>query len=133
MGGLWRLYSSKVASASTNYFEVDLEDVSAETDQRLVYFTSLFSASAFLVHDGQADVDLVYSEGIRHAHGVEDDLRRKVFDGDLFVNLVKSVLNHSSSKVYSQEELDAAKAVALKLLYRLLFVLYAESRKLFTC
>jgi Alw26I/Eco31I/Esp3I family type II restriction m6 adenine DNA methyltransferase len=129
-GRLWRLYSSKVASASTNYFEVDLENVAAETDQRLVYFTSLFSASAFLVHDGAADVDLVYDEGIRHAHGVEDDLRRKVFDGDLFVNLVKSVLNHSSSKVYSQEELDAAKALALKLLYRLLFVLYAESRKL---
>lgn len=129
-GRLWRLYSSRVSSASTNYFEVDLEGVVAENDPRLTYFVSLFSASAFSVHDGVADVDLVYNEGIRYAQDVEADLRRKVFDEKLFLNLVKSVLDHSDAKVYSQEELDEAKASALKLLYRLLFVLYAESRRL---
>jgi len=129
-GRLWRLYSGRVSSASTNYFEVDLDNVVAEADPRLRYFVSLFSASAFSVHEGIADVDLVYDEGIKHAQEVERDLRRKVFEGDLFRNLVKSILDHSSSKVYSQEELDEAKGLALKLLYRLLFVLYAESRKL---
>ncbi|MCW4003627.1 MAG: hypothetical protein NWE95_06930 [Candidatus Bathyarchaeota archaeon] len=129
-GRLWRLYSAHVSSASTNYFEVDLDNVVSEDDPRLAYFVSLFSAAAFSVRDGVSDVDLVYDEGIKHAQGVEADLRRKVFDGELFLNLVKAVLDHSSSKVYSQEELDAAKALALKLLYRLLFVLYAESRKL---
>lgn len=129
-GRLWRLYSSRVSSASTNYFEVDLDNVVAEADPRLRYFVSLFSASAFSVHEDVTDVDLVYDEGIKHARKVEDDLRLKVFEGDLFRNLVKSVLNHSPLKLYSQEELDNAKGLALKLLYRLLFVLYAESRKL---
>ena len=129
-GRFWRLYSGKVSSASTNYFEVDLDGVVAETDPRLVYFVSLFSASSFVVRDGITDVDLVYDEGIKHAQGVEDELRRKVFDGGLFLNLVKGVLDLSPSKMYSQEELDKAKALALKLLYRVLFVLYAESRGL---
>jgi hypothetical protein len=129
-GRLWRLYSSKVSSASTNYFEVDLEGIAAETDPRLVYFASLFSASSFAVREGVTDVDLVYEEGIKRAQEVEDDLRKKVFDKELFVNLVKGVLDHSSSRMYTQEELDTGKALALKLLYRLLFVLYAESREL---
>lgn len=129
-GRLWRLYSSRVSSSSTNYFEVDLDGVAAETDARLVYFVSLFSSSSFVVRQDVTDVDLVYDEGIKHAQDVEKDLRKKVFDGDLFLNLVKSVLSHSAVKTYSQEDLDQAKALALKLLYRLLFVLYAESRGL---
>jgi hypothetical protein len=129
-GRLWRLYSSRVSSSSTNYFEVDLEGVAVESDARLVYFVSLFSASAFLKKEEIADVDLVFDEGVKHAHGIEEDLRQKVFDGKLFLNLVKGILNHDASRVYSQGDLDDAKAVALKLLYRLLFVLYAESRGL---
>jgi len=129
-GRFWRLYSGKVSSASTNYFEVDLDGVVAETDPRLVYFVSLFSASSFVIREGVTDVDLVYDEGIKHAKGVEDELRRKVFDGGLFLNLVKGVLDLSPSKMYCQEELDEVKALALKLLYRVLFVLYAESRGL---
>jgi len=129
-GRFWRLYSNRVSSPSTNYFEVDLDSVVAETDARLKYFVSLFSASAFVAQENVTDVDLVFDEGIRHAQGVEADLRRKVFDGGLFLNLVKGVLDFTPSKMYSQEELDRAKALALKLLYRFLFVLYAESRGL---
>ncbi|MGB9959856.1 MAG: Eco57I restriction-modification methylase domain-containing protein [Candidatus Bathyarchaeales archaeon] len=129
-GRFWRLYSNRVSSPSTNYFEVDLEGVFSEADPRLVYFVSLFSASSFVVRENVTDVDLVFDESIKHAQGVEADLRRKVFDGGLFLNLVKGVLDFVPSKMYSQEELDRAKALALKLLYRLLFVLYAESRGL---
>lgn len=129
-GRFWRLYSGRVSSPSTNYFEVDLEGVFSEADPRLAYFVSLFSASSFVVRENVTDVDLVFDEGIKHAQGVEADLRRKVFDGGLFLNLVKGVLDFTPSKMYSQEELDRAKALALKLLYRFLFVLYAESRGL---
>jgi hypothetical protein len=128
-GRLWRLYSSRVSSPSTNYFEVDLDGIVAETDARLEYFVSLFSSSSFVLREGVTDVDLVFNEGIKHAQGVEADLRKKVFDEDLFINLVKGVLHHSRED-YSEEELDQAKALALKLLYRLLFILHAESRGL---
>jgi hypothetical protein len=129
-GRFWRLYSNKVSSSSTNYFEIDMEGVFSETDERLKYFVSLFSASAFVARENITDVDLVFDESIRHARGVEDDLRRKVFDGGLFLNLVKGILDFSAAKRYSQEKLDRAKNLALKLLYRFLFILYAESRGL---
>lgn len=129
-GRLWRLYSNRVSSASTNYFEVDLEGIVTETDPRLTYYISLFSAASFVLREGVTDVDLVYEEGTKHAQEIEDDLRRKVFNEDLFLNLVKGVLDHSPHSTYAQDDLDKAKALALKLLYRLLFVLYAESRGL---
>lgn len=129
-GRLWRLYSSRVSSSSTNYFEVDLEGIVSENDAKLAYFVSLFSASSFVPRQGISDLDLTYEGGIRYAREIEEDLRSKVFDRQLFLNLVRAVADHSPSKHYSQQELEEAKATALKLLYRLLFVLYAESRAL---
>lgn len=131
-GRLWRLYSSRVSSASTNYFEIDLDGISDSEDPRLQYFVSLFSASSVIPdEEGElSDLDSIYDEGVRYAREIEDDLRAKIFEGKLFLNLVKAILLHSSRKEYSQSDLDDAKATALRLLYRLLFVLYAESRDL---
>ena len=43
-GKVWRLYSSKISSASTNYFEIDIEGITDEKDPRFKYFISLFSS-----------------------------------------------------------------------------------------
>lgn len=129
-GRFWRLYSSRVQSSSTNYFEVDMEGVVAENDPKLSYFVGLFSASSFMERDGITDVDLTFDGGIKYAKDIEQDLRAKVFEGQLFLNLVRGIVGHSPKKKYSQAELEEAKANALKLLYRLLFILYAESRAL---
>ncbi len=67
---------------------------------------------------------------MRYAKEIEDKLKEKVFDKEPFINLVKAVLNHSPGNIYDQEKLDEAKERPLKLLYRMLFILYAESRKL---
>jgi hypothetical protein len=129
-GRIWRLYSGRVSSPSTNYFEVDLDGIVDEADPRLVYFVSLFASSSFALRDNTTDVDLVFEGSISHAQDVENDLKRKVFDEALFLNLIKAVIDFSPAKACEQEELDRAKGLALKLLYRLLFVLYAESREL---
>lgn len=130
-GRLWRLYSSRVLSSSTNYFEVDIEGIASEGDQRLLYFVSIFSASAFRADpEGIADLDAIYDGGIKYAKEIEDELRKKVFEEKLFLNLAKSILDHSASTKFDQQTLDQAKELSLKLLYRLLFILYAESRSL---
>ena len=61
---------------------------------------------------------------------LEGNLQGQIFDGDLFLDLVRAVLGHKNNKRYSDEDLAQGKKKALKLLYRLLFILYAESRKL---
>jgi hypothetical protein len=129
-GRLWRLYSSRVASASTNYFEVNVEGLSSESDHRLAFFISLFSALAFASPDEVGDVDVVFEGGLEYAQKVEDDLRSKVFSRQLFLDLVRGVIEHSPKKVYTKQSLNHGKDLALKLLYRLLFILYAESRGL---
>lgn len=129
-GRLWRLYSSKVSSASTNYFEVDIDGITDEKDQRLKYFVSLFSASALVPKQDVTDLDHILEGGVQYAAELEEDLRTKVFDKQLFLDLVRGVLRHSKKKKYSEEQLSDAKKKALKLLYRLLFILYAESRSL---
>ena len=108
-GRLWRLYSSRISSASTNYFEVDLEGVSDDTDRRLNYFVSLFSATSLVKRsDGLTDLDSILDGGLRHAKEIEDDLRSKYLLGKLFLNLVKAILSFSSDKKYSQAERDEA-------------------------
>lgn len=129
-GRLWRLYSSRVSSSSTNYFEVDLEGITSDDDQRLQYFVSLFSAPALMPKELGSDLDSVYEGGLRYAQEIRDELSSKVFEGQLFLNLVRAVIGHSHKKAYREEELDNAKAMSLRLLYRILFVLYAESRNL---
>lgn len=130
-GRLWRLYSSRVASSSTNYFELDMAGVVDPGDARLRYFAALFSAAALEVReDGITDLDAVYEGGVRQAKEVEEDLRSKVFEGQLFLNLVRAVLGFEEGAIYGKEELSSAKERALKILYRVLFLLYAESRGL---
>jgi hypothetical protein len=129
-GRLWRLYSSRISSSSTNYFEIDLEGVTSESDPRLQYFVSLFSAAALMPKEGGSDLDSVFEGGLKYAEEIKDELSSKVFDGQLFLNLVRAVIGHSRKKAYNEEELENAKAMSLRLLYRILFVLYAESRNL---
>jgi Eco57I restriction-modification methylase len=129
-GRFWRLYTSRVQSSSTNYFEVDMEGVITENDQKLSYYVSLFSAKSFVPREQVTDVDITFEGGIQYATDVEKDLSAKIFDKQLFLNLVRGVVGHSTKKKYDQGELDVAKANALRLLYRLLFILYAEAKDL---
>lgn len=126
----WRLYSARASAASTNYFEIDISGIASEDDERLKYYVSLFSSSSLVQREGSADLDVIYDGSLRYAGEIEDELKLKVFNGTLFTNLVKAVISFSNTEHYSEEKLEEGKAVALRLLYRILFILYAESRNL---
>ena len=127
-GRIWRMYSSKVSSASTNYFEVDLEQADDEKDVRLQYFVAIFGALSLQIVNGASQLDSIHEGSLTHASELEEDMRSKIFDGDMFVMLIRGVLDHSTKKRYGRAELEDAKEKAIRILYRLLFILYAESR-----
>jgi hypothetical protein len=110
--------------------EIDLEGIASDNDPRLLYFTSLFSAASLAPKPSGSDLDSIFEGGLRYAQEIEDELSSKVFEGQLFLNLVRTVIEYSSGKVYRRDELETAKATALRLLHRILFILYAESRNL---
>ena len=127
-GTRWRLYTSRVSASSTNYFEIVL-DPSNPTITK--YLVAIFSLGAFEERSGRADIDIFFEEGKNYAVELEENLTKKIMSPDgLFLGMVKGILGHDMKTVYSQDELDRAKETALKVMYRIWFLAYAESKNL---
>lgn len=147
-GVKWRLYWQGALSVSEDYFEIDLAkalelpghelDLVERTDPRLTpvhtlkLFVLLFSKKAFLPLDGARTFhDLARDEGKIWEANVTRDLSRLVFR-ELYPSLVAALYRHDHvrPKLVDATYLESIRQSALVLLYRLLFVVYAEDRDL---
>ncbi|EMA38925.1 putative restriction/modification enzyme [Halococcus morrhuae DSM 1307] len=129
-GKKWRLYGTKDYETET-YYEVDLVDL-LETDSVEVfkYFYVFFRPAAFRESGGTTFLDRVWSESETAAQELGEDLQDNVFTalrvlGEGFVET-----NTMDIDPAEEERLGDLKEQSLVLLYRLMFVLYAESRGL---
>ena len=125
-GGVWRLYDRRARPRATGYFEVDLADVlqpDAEDDLRT--FNLLFRRDSFIRQAGATETFLerALEEGRRYERRVAQDLSRVVFER-AFPSLAQALADAGG------RDLAQVRQAALVLLYRLLFVLYAEDRDL---
>jgi hypothetical protein len=146
-GRLWRLYSRRAHSRATNYFEIDLSDLladqgpgPAEPGDAFRYFWLLFRRDSFVpsivVREGREAalslVDRVLDESEEYARKLGEDLKRRVFE-DIFPLLAEGFVDfnyRAGARSLSQDALDAIFRGTLTLLYRLLFILFAEARDL---
>ncbi|PZO55798.1 MAG: hypothetical protein DCF16_01620 [Alphaproteobacteria bacterium] len=147
-GVKWRLYFQGALSVSEEYLEVDLAkalglpghdlDLVERADERLTpahalkLFYLLFGKQAFLPIDGKRTFhDIARDSGKVWEEQVTRDLSTLVF-GDLFPKLVSAVAKHDAQRPSPMDAqyLDDVRQSALILLYRLLFVVYAEDRDL---
>lgn len=139
-GSKWRLYFSGARSVSEQFFELDIAAILDlpghndglfalnEADRRhwLKVFYLIFSREAFVpsgtdprtFHEKALEVGKFYEER------VAEDLSNKVF-GEVFPDLVRAIV-----KAAPEADLQDVRQAALILLYRLLFILYAEDRDL---
>ncbi len=125
-GGVWRLYDQRARPRATGYFEVDLADVlQPDAEDRLRTFYLLFRRDSFIRRAGAADTFLerALAEGRRYEQQVARDLSRVVFER-AFPSLAQALADAGG------RDLAQVREAALVLLYRLLFVLYAEDRGL---
>ncbi|GAA0455040.1 BREX-1 system adenine-specific DNA-methyltransferase PglX [Halococcus dombrowskii] len=129
-GKKWRLYGTKDYETET-YYEVDLVDL-LETGSVEVfkYFYVFFRPAAFRESGGTTFLDRVWSESETAAQELGEDLQDNVFTalrvlGEGFVET-----NTMDIDPADEERLGDLKEQSLVLLYRLMFVLYAESRGL---
>src|SRR6185437_4640799 len=116
-----RLHSVADPSRATSFVELDLDKL-AEPG----YFAALFSADA-LRRDGIAARVLRESHDFAVALG--DRLRERVY-GRVVPGIARGVvasLERQGERPESREEMAAVYAASLELLFRLLFVLYAEA------
>jgi type I restriction-modification system DNA methylase subunit len=129
-GKKWRLYGTK-DYATEIYYEVDLPELLEAGDlEEFKYFYAFFRPAAFREIAGTTFLDTVWNESETAAQELGEDLQDNVFTalrvlGEGFIH--SNDLDIDPDDEAAREEL---KEQSLVLLYRLMFVLYAESRGL---
>ena len=160
-GKLWRLYSSRAHSRSTNYYEIDLHETLAMADpnEAFRYFWLFFRVEAFVIRETMLDgqviessfLDRVLDESGRYSRALGERLKERVFER-VFPHFVAGFIEnlkgqtaaggpHQAPMLSAAEQLSKNREPdeefrrqvfngTLTLLYRMLFLLYAESRDL---
>ncbi|WFE75910.1 Eco57I restriction-modification methylase domain-containing protein [Roseinatronobacter sp. S2] len=139
-GAKWRLYFSGARSISEQFFELDLATIldvpghdaglfalnDGDKQHWLTVFFLIFRRNAFvpLGSDQRTFHEKALEEGRVYEERVAEDLSNKVF-GQVFPDLVRAIV-----KAAPEADLQEVRQAALILLYRLLFILYAEDRDL---
>src|SRR5258707_7791332 len=151
-GKTWRLYSARAHSRATNYYEIDLEETlaqSAHLEHAFRYFWLFFRLAAFIPADRIVDgekrlmcfLDSLMSESERYARELGERLKDRIFF-EIFPHFARGFIIYArrvGQLPAKLESLDAEErnhllepffSATLTFLYRLLFLLYAESRDL---
>ncbi|MCS4139530.1 hypothetical protein GGQ13_002985 [Salinibacter ruber] len=142
-GARWRLYYEGAPSRLETYFEVNLSEIIRlaegneedrdEARRAFRLFYALFRADAYRpTVEGEKFVDVIYAASDTYAETLEDQLKERVFD-HVFLELATGlhedhVRKHGAGD--TEVIFDDVYRATLRLLYRLLFLLYAESRDL---
>jgi hypothetical protein len=126
-GHEWRLYSDRAAADA--YFALELardEEFCSLDDFRL--FVALFRPSAFeRGSDSRCPLDDIREESLKRQSALELDLRKRIFG--ILEDLANGYRDHAPNAI-AEAEWPVLYDTCLIFLYRLLFILYAESRYL---
>ncbi|RLT36734.1 MAG: hypothetical protein DWI57_14410 [Chloroflexi bacterium] len=130
-GKLWRLYSATASNKATNYYEIDLDEAIHAPEQRtaLQYWWLFFRSQAF-----QGFLDGLLQKSADYAKELGDRLKGRVFT-DIFPHFAEGFIrsrtfDKSSTSTVSDAELNQLFTATMTFLYRLIFILYAESLEL---
>ena len=140
-GKLWRLYGRQAHARATNFYEVDLVEAlsaSGDTDpnEAFRYWWLFCRLEAFLPKAKAQEcwLDAILQGSRDYAKRLGDRLKDRIFL-TIFPHLAQGFLEDRKQRLGkktepSEEELADIFEATLTLLYRLLFLLYAESRDL---
>ena len=131
-GGQWRLYHRQTSYRLDSFYEVDLAALLTENGDlnAFRYFYCLFRRDAFIPDpSGTSFLDHILTESLQYTVAVSDDLKNRVYDAlrlliGGFLDFPRNDFDRASPP------LEEIQTNCLILLYRVLFILYAESRDL---
>ena len=127
-GTLWRLYQRDTAYKLDIYYEVDLEDLVREGDiARFLYFYAFFHRNAFA--DGPLCLAEILRASTEYARGVGETLKSQIYEA--LRHVAQGFFDYPGNALtVDADTLNAVYDNALIVLYRLIFILYAEAREL---
>lgn len=125
-GKIWRLYSATASNKATNYYEIDLEQALAANDRQtaLKYWWLFFRREAF-----GGLLDSLLQGSIDYAKDLGERLKALIFE-EVFPHFADGFLADMRRQGDLKQEEAVLREVfggTLTFLYRLMFVLYAES------
>ncbi|WP_115864262.1 class I SAM-dependent DNA methyltransferase [Halorussus litoreus] len=125
-GKKWRLYYGPTSHRLDSYYEIDLPTVLEKGDlEDFKYFYLFFRHGAFLEDSsGECFLDEVYDESNVFAQELGEDLQDNIYEA---IKVLSEGFMQYPDNDLSEEDLDLIHDSSLIYLYRLIFVLYAES------
>jgi Type I restriction-modification system methyltransferase subunit len=140
-GRLWRLYHEDSSVSMDSYYEVNLPDLIAQIEETgdlsiFKYFYLFFRREAFPETPlGPSFLDKIREESLAYAQKVGEDLQENVYRAMkvLAEGFIYEPANSLWPLTVPQDQEQMLREVqenSLRLLYRLLFIFYAESRRL---
>jgi len=149
-GAVWRLYWQDARSRSEEFLELNLaaalnvsgvqsEFGAPDVEHALKLFFVLFGRSALLPQSWDTGSRTLHAIALGEARGYEEKVSAKIGEPvfkEVFPQLANALAESDLEKKkdkyghFTRAYLDEVRAAALVLLYRLLFVLYAEDRRL---
>ena len=128
-GKQWRLYAGEPKPDMQRFYQVDLPDLLEQGDPAdLAYFWLFFRREALLPGpDARSFLDRVRAESDLAANRLRENVKEGVYKALLAA--CRGFVGHEPNQI-SENALQAVYDNALVLLYRLLFVLYAEAADL---
>ncbi|MDQ1251988.1 MAG: hypothetical protein QG646_1103 [Euryarchaeota archaeon] len=131
-GRYWRLYHETTSYKLDYYYEVDLPSLLAGGDiENFKYFYLFFRREAFgQTVDGGCFLDRVREESVAYAQEIGEDLKENVYRAMKI--LAQGFLAEAATGAAGPDQQAVGRAAesSMRLLYRLLFIFYAESRSL---
>jgi hypothetical protein len=126
-GHRWRLYHQDTSYKLDSYYEVDLLKLVRDGNlEAFKYFYLFFRREAFLPEaNGRCFLDLVRDGSVAYARKIGDDLQENVYRA--MKVLAEGFLRDRRNDLFPADA-RMVQENALLLLYRLLFIFYAESR-----
>jgi len=122
-GKYWRLYERETSKRLDIFYEIDLENlIESGSPEDFRYFYLLFRKDAF-----PEFIEKVYKGSVDYAEEVGEQLKENIYQA--LKTLAQGFLKTSGNNL-SEENLKEIHDNSLILLYRLLFILYAEHRDL---
>jgi len=130
-GHHWRIYYNETSYKLDSYYDIDLVTI-FETDdvEGFKYFYLFFRREAFVKGlDGKNFLDQVYDGSVKYAKELGDSLQKNVYEAMKIIS--QGFFARSENNLFPEEHiLKEVQENTLRLLYRLLFIFYAESGKL---
>ncbi len=127
-GRKWRLYYAPTSHKLNSFFEVDLPTILKSGDLRaFTVFYVLFRRQAFCPDvQGECFLDRVYQQSARFSRELGEDIQDRIYDA---LKVLAQGFLHNDENNLDADDIDYIHDASLVYLYRLIFILYAESEE----